>query len=566
MKNVKLLDFWAPWCIDPDTLVLTEDGYLSVSQIKVGQKLAVVDPKTYETSFNKVQQVKIFKDVPSKKVTLETGRYLIGDNNHLVLTKDGFKKLEELTTADMVLVDPANNLATFQLDNEEIILTTSGNDFADNVLTKLNLLALKANDPRLPILARLLGFVVTDGYLYEDLKHHICETHFSVGTEADALEIKKDLLALGFDKLEVKRQIKDRQINGRKFVISCIRCRSFSHPLFHLLRALGSPAGRKKNQACFVPDWIMDGDLSIKREFMSGWLGGDGCKIDYRIKHGGASSHYAGFNVNTIEFHKEKALEVEGILYAKQLTLLLEELGVEVREVSSGDDEDGVIIYIRLSHSYPSLLNLAKIGYAYAATKNKLIPFIGEFLQYRLQERSDYAEVKQTVLQQLSLGISNKNIAESLQIPLHTVVSWRYTNHNTNVVHPSESGQALFTNWLEERQEGDLLWEKVKIVEEIENRDVIGITVTNPHTIVTNGIVSHNCGPCRMMEPIFEELEKEYKEKVEFVKINVDEDSVTASKYGVMSIPTYVVEKDGKEVARRVGFTPKAEMVKLLNV
>ena len=69
-----------------------------------------------------------------------------------------------------------------------------------------------------------------------------------------------------------------------------------------------------------------------------------------------------------------------------------------------------------------------------------------------------------------------------------------------------------------------------------------------------------------MMEPIFEELKREFKDKVEFEAINVDEDPTTASKYGVMSIPTYVVEKDGKEVNRRVGFTPKTEMVKLLAV
>ena len=74
------------------------------------------------------------------------------------------------------------------------------------------------------------------------------------------------------------------------------------------------------------------------------------------------------------------------------------------------------------------------------------------------------------------------------------------------------------------------------------------------------------CSPCKMMEPIFEELKKEYAGKVEFAEINVDEDPSTASKYGVMSIPTYVVEKDGKEVNRRVGFTPKVEMVKLLSV
>lgn len=72
------------------------------------------------------------------------------------------------------------------------------------------------------------------------------------------------------------------------------------------------------------------------------------------------------------------------------------------------------------------------------------------------------------------------------------------------------------------------------------------------------------CGPCKMMEPIFEELAKEYSDKAEFIKINVDEDPQTASKYGVMSIPTYVVEKDDKEVGRKIGVTAKAELLKLL--
>ena len=74
------------------------------------------------------------------------------------------------------------------------------------------------------------------------------------------------------------------------------------------------------------------------------------------------------------------------------------------------------------------------------------------------------------------------------------------------------------------------------------------------------------CGPCKMMEPVIEELEKEFVGKVEFVKINVDESSEQAQKYGVMSIPTYVVEKDGQEIGRKIGFTQKPEMVKLLSV
>ena len=72
------------------------------------------------------------------------------------------------------------------------------------------------------------------------------------------------------------------------------------------------------------------------------------------------------------------------------------------------------------------------------------------------------------------------------------------------------------------------------------------------------------CGPCQMMMPVIEELEKEFDGKVEFVKINVDEDSQTASKYGVMGIPTFIVEKDGKEAARKTGATSKEELSKMI--
>lgn len=72
------------------------------------------------------------------------------------------------------------------------------------------------------------------------------------------------------------------------------------------------------------------------------------------------------------------------------------------------------------------------------------------------------------------------------------------------------------------------------------------------------------CGPCKIMNPIIEELEEELKGKVEIVKINVDEKPQEASKYGVMSIPTYIVLKDGKEVGRKIGVTAKADLLKLL--
>ena len=73
------------------------------------------------------------------------------------------------------------------------------------------------------------------------------------------------------------------------------------------------------------------------------------------------------------------------------------------------------------------------------------------------------------------------------------------------------------------------------------------------------------CNPCKMMAPVIEELEKELAGKVEFVKVDVDENQADASKYGVMSIPTVVVLKDGKEVGRKIGAASKAELLKLIN-
>ena len=73
------------------------------------------------------------------------------------------------------------------------------------------------------------------------------------------------------------------------------------------------------------------------------------------------------------------------------------------------------------------------------------------------------------------------------------------------------------------------------------------------------------CGPCRAVAPIIEELAKEYKGKVEFAKINVDEVPFVASKYGVMSIPTLMIFKGGKPVQHAIGYQPKDQLKKLLD-
>jgi thioredoxin 1 len=69
------------------------------------------------------------------------------------------------------------------------------------------------------------------------------------------------------------------------------------------------------------------------------------------------------------------------------------------------------------------------------------------------------------------------------------------------------------------------------------------------------------CGPCRMVAPVLEEVAGELQGKLKIVKLNVDENPQTASKYGIMSIPTLMIFKNGELASRQVGAAPKQKLV-----
>jgi thioredoxin 1 len=74
------------------------------------------------------------------------------------------------------------------------------------------------------------------------------------------------------------------------------------------------------------------------------------------------------------------------------------------------------------------------------------------------------------------------------------------------------------------------------------------------------------CGPCRMIDPIIKNLSVEYKDKDVLVgKVNVDDNPEIPVKYGIISIPTILIIKDGQEVKRQVGYTTQANLAKLID-
>lgn len=72
------------------------------------------------------------------------------------------------------------------------------------------------------------------------------------------------------------------------------------------------------------------------------------------------------------------------------------------------------------------------------------------------------------------------------------------------------------------------------------------------------------CGPCKMAEPVLEDLSEDYKDKLVIIKVNVDENPTSTQKYDIMSIPTTVLFKSGSEVDRVVGFEGKEAYEELI--
>ncbi|WP_394141770.1 thioredoxin [Cytobacillus oceanisediminis] len=99
---------------------------------------------------------------------------------------------------------------------------------------------------------------------------------------------------------------------------------------------------------------------------------------------------------------------------------------------------------------------------------------------------------------------------------------------------------------------------------------VLNVTDQTFTAETNNGIVLADffatwCGPCKMIAPVLEELDQDMGNQVKIVKIDVDQNQETANKFGIMSIPTLLVMKDGKVVDTLVGLKSKEALEEALN-
>ena len=102
------------------------------------------------------------------------------------------------------------------------------------------------------------------------------------------------------------------------------------------------------------------------------------------------------------------------------------------------------------------------------------------------------------------------------------------------------------------------------MVHHIENDQIISEVLKHEKLVVVDFFATW-CGPCQMLAPVLVNLDKKYEDEVEIYKVNVDEAQDAAIRYGVVSVPTLIFFKEGKEIERQVGYMDEDELSKIID-
>ncbi|MFB6159385.1 MAG: thioredoxin domain-containing protein [Candidatus Nanohalobium sp.] len=569
-----ILDFWAEWCVSPDSVVYANEAAVSAGSLEEkGHKVFSFNQITGDIERSNVSEFAETNTENMARLVTETGRSLEVAEDHEVYTQEeNWKKVKNLDRGEKIAVLPVEDQEFETSEKDEKILT--GSDISSitsesmrerdyiSELEEKRLLPLKLDEETLPLIARITGFLFSDGTLYSNSSNNQRTVEFSLGKKEDVEELQHGLEKLGFDSRAEKKESKF-EIDGREVEMNLWRVRCSKTSLFLLFKALGVPEGRKTDKEYEIPSWVMEGPENIKREFLRGFIGGNGPKPAIGTQ-GKRKGDYNSFLINDLEFHKKKELGESGLKFGRQLEKLFNEFGVTVRSVEKGDEFDrkdgskSIKIKLKISDDLESFYNYTnKLRPAYAHTKEIEFLKTGEYARKRIKKHEEASSLKQQAAEMREKGLEWDEIAEKIGKKKPTVYGWVKKDKN-----PLPKNESLYNEWLEKREFREnqkLLTEKVEEIESLEPRETISMEIEGTHNYFANGILTHNCGPCKKLAPIFKEVSEEI-EDVNFGKVDMEEQSQVGTQFGVRALPTLLILKDGEEVARTSGAMPKNKL------
>ena len=500
-------------CLDINESVLLSNGSkIPIKDIHVGDEVVCFNPETMETSYTKVVNHYVREtDKVIYKITTLSGREIIATEDHKFMTGEGWCQVKDMSVNETQIgilphqnkLDNYNSESKIILSEEQFIDFFVKNNFRETIIDKyvsglknLDLLPLHNTNYKLPLIARIFGFLLADGSIniYERNNNKFCACSFDFGTESDVKMFENDVQLCGFNKCKYNKA--SRQFNDAIHTTYAV---THNAMLPALLLALGISYGNKTEHARKeVPDWIYQGNKLIKREFLSGFQGGDGCKIRW-------NKMKKGYNFVCAETSQQINPKYVGslIYFMNQCATMLRDFGLEISDIKQSKiEENRIKVSYKISDKQVNLINYYdSIGYRYSSTKNNHSFIVVEYLKFKRLLLEKHTKMIESIRDLADAENSNTYIANKLNIKVSYVSDTIRSYKNNRKISMRNLGLDNIETWTNDVVTlfNDMLFVPIKTIEVVENRPISDITVEsdNHSFIAGDNFLSSNCAQAK---------------------------------------------------------------------
>ena len=491
---------WGYICLTKDADVLGGDGISTtkIGEMKNGDTVLTADSVTLKETPSEIHSY--FETIPEKILRIKTisGRGIGCSPDHPLLVQKG-SSYEWVHAGDLVVGDTliVKNY-TLPLSKEGEYLTLRGDDLLELDSSKKRIQELESLDfldtpftgVQLEALARLHGLCATDGHV-EKLEYG-WSTSFYVGEEADAKAVADEIARLGFER-PTPRPKSSTHTNSETGKVTNYNYYDVTKggAFATLMVATGAIVGKKGDSTPSLPAWILNASPSVKREYLSAFQGGDGCRITM-YTNGSENRHKVSMNPTQQTCSTETAAAHKA--YMQQIVGLFKELGIETT-LNTVVSEANVIHKIQFQTDYASVALYAQtIGYRFSAEKVRASALPIEYALYRSEQLKKKEEAVSTIH---ALRSEGKTLAEiHSQVEGMSMESVRRFANDSAKACTAKSGISMsFEDFISiTSTSGDRVMIPICSITEDEIEPVYDFTTRSEnHDFYANGILVKNC-------------------------------------------------------------------------
>ena len=492
-----------PLCLSWDTEILLSDGVTvkRIGEMKNSDTVLTVNKTDLTTEPSRIHSK--FVKIPEKmlKITTISGRVIKCTDDHPLLVKTGkgkyeMKAADKLTEEDCLVIKHTQKYLEIDKDNKFMIKAESVSEQYKLELLKLGLLDRNFTQNEMEIMARLLGANITDGHI--DIKGNYYDSDFALGEENDVYELVDDIMKLGFSAPSVNRQTTHyKDISRGKDVEYKTYAVQKNGVFAYFLSLLGAFSGKKTEQIRKLPEWILNANNGVIREFLSGFIGGDGSKLAaQKNKYGGHRVTMSSISQTTIKKYLNETIE-----YVKSISKLLTRFKINTRvsHKPANYDDDKIHVCLDFETTNENLTKFIDIvGFRYCNEKRRNSALPIEYIKSKSHIINTKIKQYNDLIEYFKANDSTKlkeKIAE-LGINRRTAGKVIRRYQNTGDIIPPKSYKFEEYNMFASkyREKNDFVTIKIESIEEIPVEPVYDFTtVSGNHSFIGNGVGMSNC-------------------------------------------------------------------------